>query len=530
MSLDDYYFDETAADRACEFIERLLKHWKGRKWAGRAFMLEPWERIIVRDVFGWKRKSDGTRKYRFMYVEVPKKNGKTMLAAAIALLLLFADGEPGAEVYSAAADRRQAEIVYMDAKNMTLNSKPLRKRSRVLTRRILNKQNAGWYEVCSSDVPTKHGLNPHGIVFDELHTQPNRDLYDTLRLGIIARTQPLIVMITTAGEYDEESVCWTEHEYAEAVIKHRKDPSDPEGIDDPDYYAVIYAADPEDDWTDLETWRKANPNFGVTITESTAVAIIRQATRKPVEQPTVKQLHLNIWQHTVDGDIQMDAWNRCNRKPRFVDGAECYGGLDIAAKLDLNAAAFIFPDEDAGYIDVLMRFWVPGAELDERKRKDVFDYPKHVAQGNIHTTPGYRVDQRAIRKYVNEIAERYELVELGFDPWNASQMATWLEEDDGLDIVEMRQGAKTLSEPSKALVGLALDGMLRHGGHPVLAWNARNTRFARDSMDGWRPVKDKKGRRRVDGIVALIMALGRWIAHTDGGGGMISVIGGGGAE
>ena len=468
-------------------------------------------------MFGWRR-SDGTRRYRSVYIEVPKGNGKTPLAAAIALLLLFGDGEPGAEVYFGAGDRKQACQAFTDARNMILQSDALMRRSIVHTYRMVNTVANGFAEPLSSNAPTKHGFRPHGLIFDELHVFPNRDFYDTLRLGMIKRRQPLIVMITTAGQFDEESLGWQEHEYALAVLKSRTPRSEwteamstVEAIDDPYHYAVIYAADREDDWTSPRIWKKANPSFGVTIQPSEFARIVKKAKHNPVEQATVKQLHLNIWQDTLVGGIDMDLWRACSAEP--VCEGPCFLGLDLSSKLDLTAVAAYWPETHS----VVVKFWIPEANVAERSRREIFDYRGAIKDGLIETTPGSWIDQAAIRRYVNELGEKYDVQEIGFDSWNASQMSTWLQDDDGFQIVEMRQGAKTMSEPSKFLVGLIRDARLRHGGNAVLRWNARNLMFRRDPNDGWAPKKHPQGRKRIDGMVALIMAIGRSLVARDDG-------------
>ncbi len=271
------WIDDRAGDgeRAIRFVEENLCHWEG-EWAGKPFLLMPWEKEIVRDIFGWKR-PDGLRRYRTVYVEVPKGNGKSPLAAAIACLLLFWDAEAGAQVYSVAGDQEQARIVFSDAANMVDQSDELASASITLKDRIVYPAVHGFYQVLSSKAPTKHGLRPHGILFDELHVQPNRILFDTLRFAMKKRRQPLFVMITTAGLFDEDSLCWTEHQYAAAVISG--------DIVDDGYYAVIYGATAEDDWTSDATFAKANPSLGVTVRLDDLREECNRALKNPADQP-----------------------------------------------------------------------------------------------------------------------------------------------------------------------------------------------------------------------------------------------------
>ena len=246
-----YYFDEEAADKAVLFIEKFCSHVKG-ELAGKPFILEQWQKDdIVRPLFGWKDEETGLRRYRFCYVEIPRKNGKSNLAAALILLLLFADDEPGAELISAAGDRGQANIVFSIAQEMIKNNKHLRSRCKVLRNTIEYK--SSWYKSISAEAYTKHGLNCHGIIFDELHTQPNRDLFDVLTTSVGSRRQPVIIALTTAG-HDRASICYEMHEYSEAVLSGT--------IEDDTFLPVLYRADPEDDWTKEETWKKANPGYG----------------------------------------------------------------------------------------------------------------------------------------------------------------------------------------------------------------------------------------------------------------------------
>jgi phage terminase large subunit-like protein len=506
----EYWFDEGTADSACAFVEARCYHWQG-DFAGKPFLLEDWQRDeVFRPLFGWKRidptrpREDWPRRYRTGYLEMGKGNGKTPIGAAVVVLLLAWDCEMGAEVYSAAGDREQASIVFDDTVGYVTQSPELRSRFRVLpgAKRIVDVSTRSFFKVLSSESSTKHGYKPHGIIFDELHVQKNRRLWSALRTGLskTTRRQPLLLAITTAGEYDEDSLCYNEHEYAAAVIDGE--------VQDETHLAVVYAAEPEDDPANVATLQKANPNLGVSVREDTLRKDWTEALRKgPAAQAEYKQLHLCIWGESVECAIDMEKWKspRCCREP--LPEGPCYLGMDLSSKLDLTSVAAFFPDT----FSVLIYFWIPEDNLLERKRRDVFDYPRYVDEGYITATPGNWVDQRAVRNQVVELADAYDVVEVGFDSWNATQMATWLQDDEGLTIVEMRQGTKTMSEPFKYVVGLVADEKLRHGGHPVLRWNARNLKARRDPNDNWAPKKDEKGRKRIDGMVALIMAIGRSI-------------------
>lgn len=494
-----YYFDAKDAEGAVRFIEKRCKHWQD-PYAGKPFILEPWQRELVEDLWGWKR-SDGSNRYRWAYVEVPKGNGKTPLGAALVLLALHWTGEVGAEVYSAAGDREQARLIYADAEGMTLQSPSLSSRSLLYTNGIKVPESRSRYRVLSADAPTKHGFRPSLVVVDELHVQPNRKLFDTLKAGVIKRTNGMLVSLTTAGEYDEEALCWNEHEYAVAVCKGE--------IEDPAYYAVVYNAPKDADPGDPVVLASCNPNFGVTVSLDGLLDEYRRARFSPTELASYKQLHLNIWAESLEGVIDIAKWDKCSAPPD--PGGECFIGMDLSSKLDLTSVVAYFPDTHS----VLSYFWIPSEDLRERMRRDVFDYERYIRAGLITATEGNLVDQAAIRNKVIELGEKYSVIDVGFDPWNATQMSIWLGDEDGFEVTEVRQGTKTLSEPMKCVVGLVKDEVLKHGGNPVLRWCAQNLKAKKDPNDNWRPVKHGGGGKRIDGMVALIMAVERALGHAD---------------
>ena len=339
---DEFWFDKDAANLAVRFFEKLLLHSKG-EWAGKPFKLQDWQREdIIRPLFGWKRKDapkieDCTRRYRTAYIEIPRKNGKSTLCAGLALYLLFADGEPGAEVYSAAADTDQARIVFEEAQRMVETSPALSEHGQIYRRSIIVKSERSTYRVISADAHTKHGFNAHGIVFDELHAQPNRELWDVLNTSTGARRQPLMIMITTAGVYDPNSICWEQHEYARQVLNG--------AIDDPSYFAYIAAADEDDDWTSPVVWAKANPGLGETIKLDYLEAECRRAIQSPAYQNTFRRLHLNQWTSQDERWLDMAAWNACKREFPDLKGRACFGGLDLASTTDIAAFVLCFPPE-----------------------------------------------------------------------------------------------------------------------------------------------------------------------------------------
>ena len=505
--MSEYWFDRRAADVAVAFFERLLVHVKG-EWAGQPFALLPWQKKIVRDIFGWKR-ADGTRRYRTVYIEVPRKNGKSNLAAGLALYMLFLDDEPGAEIYSAAADTDQAAIVFDLAKQMVEASPALSARSEVYKRSIVVPATNSVYRVVSADAYTKHGFNAHGVVFDELHAQPNRELWDVLTTATGARRQPLVIAITTAG-YDRESICWEQHEYARKVA---------EGIiEDDSFYPAIWAADEEDDWLDEEVWKKANPSLGHTLKWEYLRGEARRAEQSPAYQNTFRRLHLNQWTQQETRWLPMEAWNACAHEvdEEALAGQVCYGGLDLASSVDIAAFEIVFPPkEEGGLWRVVSRFWIPEENIIERARRDRVPYDAWVRDGYITATPGNVIDYAFIMAEIERLGEVYDIREIAFDRWGAVQISTALEER-GFTMVQFGQGLRSMSPPTKELLRMVLDGKLAHGGHPVLRWMADNMVVDTDPAGNVKPNK-KKSREKIDGMVALIMALDRATRHQNSG-------------
>lgn len=504
--LSGCWFDREAAARVEVFFERFLRHSKG-EWAGKPFRLQEWQkRDLLFPLFAWKKRN-GYRRFRNAYIEVPKKNGKSALCSGISLYLLVADGEPGAEVYSAAADRDQASIVYGEAERMVMSSPALSRRLRVIPSRktILFPRTNSVYRALSADVPTKEGLNIHGLIFDELHAQKSRELFDTLRYGGAARRQPLLVSITTAG-FDRNSICWEQHEYARKVLKGI--------VEDESFFAYIRAANedpnegPVDDWTSREAWYKANPSLGVTISEEAFAAECREAQEKPTLQNSFKRYRLNIWTSADVRWMPMDKWDASagSVEPHMLAGKSCFGGLDLSTTLDITACVFVFPWDD-GIYKLHPLFWIPEENMRERSTRDRVPYEVWARQGLVRTTPGNVVDYAWIEKDILEFAERHKVEEIAYDQWNATEIIQRLT-DAGLVMVPTRQGFASMSGPMKQTEALVYSGKLHHGGNPVLRWMADNVQASVDPAGNLKPDKGKS-RERIDGIVALIMAIGR---------------------
>ena len=499
------HYDVAKADRAVKFIEN-LKHTKG-KWAGKRFWLFPWQEQIVRDIFGIVD-ADGKRQFRTAFIEIGKKNGKSELAAAVALYLLYADNEPSAEVYGAAADRQQASIVFDVAKQMVDMSPALLKRSKIMgaTKRIVNYSNAGFYQVLSAEVATKHGLNVSGLVFDELHAQPNRKLYDVLTKGSgDAREQPLYFLITTAGT-DRESICYELHQKAKDLLDGRKI--------DPTFYPVVYGLADDDDWHDEENWYKANPSLGQTITIERVRDMYREAQDNPAEENVFKQLRLNMWVSSLTRFIPEHIYDLGNAPIDLasLEGRDCYGGLDLSSTDDITAFVLMFPprDETEKYI-MLPFFWIPEDTIPIRVRRASVPYDVWYKQGYLNATEGNVIHYDFIEKFINDLGNKYHIREIAFDRWGAVQMTQDLE-GMGFTVVQFGQGFASMSPPTKEFYKLLMEGKIQHGGNPVMRWMAGNVVVDTDPAGNIKCTKAKSA-EKIDGIVAAIMALDRCVRH-----------------
>lgn len=497
------YYDKDAADYAVNFIE-CLSHTKG-KWSGKPFELIDWQEQIIRDIFG-TLKPNGYRQFNTAYIEIPKKMGKSELAAAVALLLCCGDGEERAEVYGCAADRQQASIVFEVAADMVRMSPALSKRVKILsaTKRIVFQPTNSFYQVLSAEAYSKHGFNIHGVVFDELHTQPNRKLFDVMTKGSgDARTQPLYFLITTAGS-DTKSICYETHQKAKDILEGRKV--------DPTFYPVIYGADESDDWTDPKVWKKANPSLGITVGIDKVKAACESAKQNPAEENTFRQLRLNQWVKQAVRWMPMDKWDKCAFAVNEEDllGRVCYGGLDLSSSIDITAFVLVFPpeDEDDKYV-VLPYFWLPEETLNLRVNRDHVPYDVWEKQGYLKTTEGNVVHYGFIEKFIESLGEKYNIREIAFDRWGAVQMVQNLE-GMGFTVVPFGQGFKDMSPPTKELMKLTLEEKVAHGGHPVLRWMMDNIFIRTDPAGNIKPDKEKST-EKIDGAVATIMALDRAI-------------------
>lgn len=503
VSSDKFHFDQAAADKAVAFFAECLTHTTG-EWRGQPFVLSPWQADIVSNIFGWKR-PDGTRKYRYVFIAVPRKAGKTTLAAGLALYALYCDGEPGAQVINAAADREQAALCFDAAKGMVENEPELLNRSGVYKRSIIVPNSGSAYKVISSEAYSKHGMSCSYIGADELHAWPDRELWDVLNTSTGARRQPLTVVTTTAG-FDRHSICYEQWDYA---VKVR------DGIiQDDAFLPVIYAADPDDDWKDPATWRKAHPGLGVSVQEEYFAAECRKAIELPSYENTFRRLLLNQWTENDVRWLSMDVWDANNQDLPDLAGATCYGALDLSSTTDISAFVLAFPLGPTLYL--MPFFFVPQDGVEKRTKRDRVPYDVWIKQGYIEATPGNVIDYDVIRNRINELAEKFHIREIAIDRWNATQLSTQLT-GDGFEVVGFGQGFASMSAPTKELEKRLLGKTIAHGGNPVLRWMASNVATEIDAAGNVK-VSKKKSTERIDGIVASIMALGRVISHDEGSG------------
>jgi phage terminase large subunit-like protein len=510
------YWDEAAAQAACAFFPRYLRHTEG-EWAGNPFHLAAWQRDdIIRPIFGWKR-ADGTRLIRIVWIEVPRKNGKTELAAGVSVLALLGDGEFGGQVYSMAVDKDQASIVWNKAGVMVQSSPDLLRHLEVFATSIYCPELRASFKPLSKGPKGKHGFSPSAAIGDEVHEWPDGELADVVHKGTAARRQPLEVYITSAGVAGE-GYAWEMHELAMQILSGE--------VVDPTFLAVVYAAPEDADWKAEETHRKANPGYGVSPKAEYIRKEAEDAARNPRKENDFKRFHLNIWTEQTTRWLSMDAWKLCTeaqgdpllwrRMEAELRGERCYAGLDLAITNDLSAWCLVFPPAKPGErFRYLWRFWLPRDTIEDQPLARRLRYKSFEDAGALTVTPGNVTDYAFIKKSILEDAQTFKITQVGIDKFNASQLAVDLLNNEGLPIVWVRQGFLTLSAPSKEFERMVLSNEIEHGNNPVAKWMAQNAAVERDAAGNIKPTKEKAA-NKIDGISAAVTAMALFITPEGG--------------
>lgn len=491
------YFDKKAAMRAIHFIEK-LKHTKG-EWAGQRFRLEPWQQFVLWNIFGWKN-ADGTRRFRYAYIEIARKNGKTALSAGIGLYMLFADGESRPEVYSAATVKDQAKICFSDAVEI-VKATDLKNYLTPYRNSIVYELKGGTMKPpLSSDYGTHDGLNPSCGIIDEFHAHKDSGMFDVIKSAFGARRQPLMFIITTAG-FDKSGVCYA---YRENVIKVLR------GVNEDDsLFGIIYTLDDKSEWDDPKMWIKANPNLGVSLSADYLADQVKDAKNRPEAVRNVMTKNVDLWVDAERTWILDDVWQKCigTTDPADLKSCACWGGLDLSNVSDITAYVLLFHENDR--FQLLPHFWIPEEKMLEKVRKENINYDKWVAEGYVTVTPGNVIDYDFVKADILRIVADYDLRTSAYDRWNASQTIIDLQ-NEGMECNPFGQGYGSTSAPTKEFEKLVLTGKIEHFGNPVLRWMLASTLVKTDPAGNIKPDKEKST-QKIDGIVAAIMALGEWM-------------------
>lgn len=507
---DGYFFDAERAAAAIDWIETHCRHIKG-ELAGQLIRIEDFQRAVVANLFGWVD-DEGFRRYRRCLFYVPRKNAKTTLAACIALYVFFEDNEPGAELYAAAAKEKQAKIVWRIARSMIVKEPKLvarLHRGKPYVNSILLDDEETFFQPIASEGKSEHGGSVHFAVIDELHAQANPDIMEAMRTGVGGRRQPLILLLTTADVVGE-SVCNEELEYAK-MVRDNGGRRDRPGFD-PSYLPVVFEASTEDDWTDPVVWQRVNPLYATSPTiRRTLEAECRTARDKPSYVNPFRRWYLNVQVESAVAFFDMAAWDRCGEPfdASQLRGRRCYAGGDLGETRDLTAFVLYFPV--GGYI--LPWFWVPEEAANKREKRNDPIYRKWRDSGHLTITEGNVLDYTHVLEKVDEIATQFEIINIGLDLYNSRQLVQQFQ-SRGHECYEVRTAALSMNEPMKRLYDDLQLGRLRHGGHPVLRWNAANTKVSTDKYGNIAPVKPRSF-AKIDGIVALAIAYGRAIMSPE---------------
>lgn len=498
-----YYFDTSQAEHCFEFAQRYCHQSKGSQWADKPLELTNWEKFCIGNIFGWKRKSDNTRKYRYFYIQVARKNGKSTLMAFLGLYVLICDGESGAEIYSAATKKDQARIIFDEAKNMVGKSPELKTLLTVYRNNISFDEALSKFEPLSSDSSTLDGLNVHLGLIDELHAHKNGDVYNILDSATSARSQPLIGTCTTAGR-NPTCFCKELYDYYKNILKGT--------AENDDIFIYIAELDDGDDWTDPSLWVKANPSMDISVSMKDMISVYEASKNIPSKLNEFKCKKLDMWVSDTASWANMDKYDKCalTMSESELESRHCYVGCDLAMRNDLASVAFEFP-LDNGYYAVIHHSFIPEDKIYDNTQKHHFDYRYYIDKGYITATPGAVVDFDFIEEYIMRQSKKYDVREVCLDPWNATQLESHLA-DNGLTVVEVRQTYFVLSEPTKDLANIIEESKLIHFGDPVLKWAVGNVTVNMDENGNIRPNK-AKSINKIDPAAALIIAHSR--AYTD---------------
>lgn len=494
---DGWQFDAERADSAVGFFTDMLTLPDGDR-AGHPFELQPWQQAIVANIHGW-HDGHGGRRYREAFIYLPRKNGKTAMSAGLLLLEMFMRPTHGGQYYSAASDREQAALIYKDASAMLLANPEISEISKLVpSSKVIERvdETSGMYKALSSDAGRKHGLRPCFAIIDELHAHKNANLVEALTTGTAVKgLQPLIIYITTA-DYIRESVCNSKYKYACAVRDG--------AVCDARLLPVIYEAKTDEKWDDPAVWRRVNPNYGISVDEEYLARLAEKAKVDPVEEISFKRLHLCMQTAHANRLIQMPLWDACFEEfdPESLLGQPCFGGLDIATEKDLSAFVLYFPDSGR----VLSWFWCPEHNLDVRQAMQGIPYRTWADHGHIEATDGDFISQEVIGDKILSLAALYDIQLIAFDRTQAAGIYERLS-TFGLKMMKHGQQMAHMASPTKKLLEVIGDQSLKHNGNPVMNWNAMNVVGVTDSYKRTRPDRDKS-LEKIDGIVALIMALG----------------------
>lgn len=507
FDLSKYYFDEKAATSAVRYIEQNIKHVKG-ELAGEPLILEEWQKKqIIEPIFGWKHKATGLRKHTSAYIEIPKKSGKSFLAAAMAAIFLDIEPEGGSEIVGVAWGRKQAGLVFEATKEVIKKSPRLNQKCTIYRNSITAPDHLGGtktYQILSKEAGGEDGINPQLAIIDELHVHKNNEVLEMVEKSQGARRQPLSFVITTAGS-DLYGIGYQRHEYAKDVVN---------GIlQDETLLVCIHGADVDDDPFDEATWIKANPNYNISIGQRAYEKEASKARANAMSLNSFKRYYLNIWTSSLEGWIDEAKWkSSCwDIDEKILLNAECYGAIDLASRSDITAFTLIFYVEGA-YISKNW-FFLPKQKSLNSADKNNIRYQDWVKQGYIIETDGDLTDYKVVRSIINDCGKKYKVLEIAYDDWNAHHLVPDLV-TDGFNLIEFRQGFKSMSGPTKDLHAYATssDRLFNHLGNPVLSWMAGNAEVRVDDADNWKVIKPKLNpEKKVDGIITNIMALALWL-------------------